>query len=162
MVIIFILANTSVSKFQYKFFDQLGFVACSLLLVSFAKRIDHGLDLLSVYLDSIQEVEKLIVAAVWKHKHVLRERLEQRHGASLCIEPGICTQFLLEWLETLDDSAHTETVVTFSAIQCTNNKVNDTEVEHLSLWLFNGYSILLLLNTFHKLFSISILRHHNV
>ena len=68
----------------------------------------------------------------------------------------------MEWLKTLDDSAHSETVVALGAIKSTDDQVDDTEVEDLSGRLFNSNSIFFFLNTLHQLLGIRILRNHDV
>ena len=93
---------------------------------------------------------------------MLGQGLNKRHHAPLGIEPCISSKLLLERLQTFNDSADTEVVVTLRAIKCTDNQVNDTKMEHLLVWLLDSYSVFLLLNTLHEFFGIGILTGHNI
>ena len=93
---------------------------------------------------------------------MLCEGFNKRHYASLGIEPCISAELLLEWFQTLHDSAHAETVIAFGAIQGTNDQVDDAKMEHLSLRLFDGHSVFLFLHTFHEFFGICVLGDHNI
>lgn len=93
---------------------------------------------------------------------MLSECFDQRKKTSLGIEPGVSSEFLLEWFKTLDDSANTEVIVTLGAVKSTNYKIDDTEMEGLFGRLFDSNSIFLLFDTFHEFLSICVLTCHNV
>jgi hypothetical protein len=93
---------------------------------------------------------------------VLGKGLYQAEEAALGVEPSVCTQLLLEGLQTLHDARDTESVVTLSAIQGADNQVNYTKMEYLSCWFLNSYPFFFLLKAFHQLFSIGILTCHNI
>ena len=113
-------------------------------------------------LNSIQEVQNLVIARVGKNQHVLSESFDQRKETSLGIEPGVGSELLLEWLKTLNDSANTKVVVTLGTVEGTNYKIDDTEVESLFCRFLDSDSIFLLLDALHEFLGICILTGHNV
>ena len=76
---------------------------------------------------------------------MLGKGLNQAEEAALGVEPSVCAQLLLEGLQTLHDARDTESVVTLSAIQGTDNQVNYTKMEYLSCWLLYSYPFFFLL-----------------
>lgn len=93
---------------------------------------------------------------------MLGQCLNQRHETALCIEPSVRAQLPLEWLQALYNSADSEIVIALGAVEGTNDKVDDTEVEHWLRWLFDTNSIFLLLNALHQFLSVGVLTRHDV
>ena len=55
--------------------------------------------------------------AVSQHDHVFGHVLYQRQEAALGVEPRVCPELLLVWLQTLDDSRDAELIVTLGAVE---------------------------------------------
>ena len=67
----------SLSEFEEHPLEKLTFVRYGLLLVELFERVDHRLDVLTVQLNGVQEVEDLIERAVGQDEHVLCQSLNQ-------------------------------------------------------------------------------------
>lgn len=152
----------SLSELEEHSLEQLTLVGDRLLLVELLKWIDDSLDVLTVELDRIEEIQDLVEGTVWQHEHVLGERLDQTQEAPLGVEPSVRAELLLERLQTLHDTRHTEVVVALGAVKSANDQVDDAKVEDLLVGLFDGNALLFFLNTFHQLFSIRVLAGHDV
>lgn len=126
------------------------------------ERIDHSLDVLAVNLDCIQEIQYLIERGVRKHKHVLGQGLNEAQHATLCVEPSVSAKLLLEWLEALRDAGDSKSVVALSAVEGTDDEVDDAQVVDLSCRLLNGDTLLLLLKALHQLLGVRVLACHDV
>lgn len=113
-------------------------------------------------LDGIQEVQDFIESIVRKDKHVLGESFQEGEEASLGIKPSVCSKFLVVRLKRLDDSSNTKSVVSFGTIKSSNNQVNDTEMENLSVRLLQCDPFLFLLKAFHEFFGFLVLRSHDI
>jgi len=110
----------------------------------------------------VQEVENLVVRLVLDDDHVLGQVFGHGQEASFGVEPGVCRQLLVVRLERLHDSRDAELVIAFGAIEGSDDQVDDTEVEYLSLGIFDGNSFLFLFDAFHQFFGIGVLGDHDV
>mmetsp|Transcript_13709 Transcript_13709/g.29453 ORF Transcript_13709/g.29453 Transcript_13709/m.29453 type:complete len:269 (-) Transcript_13709:1246-2052(-) len=110
----------------------------------------------------IQEGHDLCEGAVFEHDHVLGQVLNQCDEAALRIEPGVSLQLLVVGLQALDDAADAKLIVALCTVQCSDDQVNDAEVEAL-LARHNGLGpLLLLLHLAHQLLCLLILAGHDV
>lgn len=64
----------------------------------------------------LKELDALVQHTVSQHDHVLRHVLYEGEEAAFCVEPRVCTKFLLVWLQTLDHARYAKLVVALGTV----------------------------------------------
>ena len=92
------------------------------------KRINDSLNGFSALITNIQEFKYFAKDAIFENYHVLSESFNKAQETSFSVIPGVHGQFFVVWLQTFDDPANSELIVSFSAIESSDYQINDAQV----------------------------------